>query len=550
MFFYSTRPLSCALPELLGEISASSPIRPSSIPHTSLTATLTSNPVDQERYSASLTGSVDFLVQSVVRSCQRGLLNCFDCGSSQQRLAVLGKTTADWMNDAASMPSETNPAPDQWIRLSKRISKTLQNMSSFQTKQHEAKDSADTAWFSPANIGRFLTLFWEIWYPNCPILHKPTFCIDTAPVTLLVAMLLIGACLSVDGDDRAQAHTWLDRTEQLVFSGRSFQETGTGPVSYTGSSKREFLQELQAGFLICVCQYWEGSSQSRERTRQLTYSSLIATVRTIGLSPTTWQTPDPQQSEWNQFIESEQLIRTLLYVFLVDTEFTIFHNMPPRLTIPELQMPLACPETCFQARSADEYSHQRSALSQSGPPRASISTIIQTMCREDFELDVLPGLGQLGTLNLFILISALHTLKFTIKASMACGESLIPIKRGLSHWKILWDVHQPQPSQSPPVIASTASTAPPAAATSSPSSSSPSSIHELWKREGFTKHCREYWELAIYDLERYDASSSSSSSQRRLAGGLPEKESAGAEKYDDRTMSEVVDLISWISRRR
>jgi hypothetical protein len=46
---------------------------------------------------------------------------------------------------------------------------------------------------------------------------------------------------------------------------------------------------------------------------------------------------------------NNQTSKNLIYIFLLDTVFVIFNNLPPRMVINELKMDLVCPESCFQA---------------------------------------------------------------------------------------------------------------------------------------------------------------------------------------------------------
>lgn len=55
--------------------------------------------------------------------------------------------------------------------------------------------------FSPPNICKFLRIFWSSWYPNCPIVHRPTFDPLSVPPSLLSSMVIIGACLSPEKND-------------------------------------------------------------------------------------------------------------------------------------------------------------------------------------------------------------------------------------------------------------------------------------------------------------------------------------------------------------
>src|SRR5689334_22679167 len=81
---------------------------------------------------------------------------------------------------------------------------------------------------------------------------------------------------------------------------------------------------------------------------------------------------DASNFNWHDFVAREELIRyklstlpslfvadgvdisTLIYIFLMDTAFVMFNNLPPRMAVKELKMDLACPEPCFQATTSAE----------------------------------------------------------------------------------------------------------------------------------------------------------------------------------------------------
>lgn len=53
-------------------------------------------------------------------------------------------------------------------------------------------EAACLEFFSGTNISRFLNLFWAGWYPNWPVIHKPTFNLSTTMDILVAAMVVIG----------------------------------------------------------------------------------------------------------------------------------------------------------------------------------------------------------------------------------------------------------------------------------------------------------------------------------------------------------------------
>jgi hypothetical protein len=101
------------------------------------------------------------------------------------------------------------------------------------------------------------------------------------------------------------------------------------------------------------------------------------------------------------------LTRVLTWIFLLDTAFTIFNNLPPRMVIKEMKIHTAVPEACFQAMTADECYEQIQVWlpSESLFWEISLCSAFQVLCRDTLEVRVRDGLAALGPLNLFALTS-------------------------------------------------------------------------------------------------------------------------------------------------
>jgi hypothetical protein len=125
---------------------------------------------------------------------------------------------------------------------------------------------------------------------------------------------------------------------------------------------------------------------------------------------------------WKEFVAQEELIRydssvthrirslpnrTFLWIFLLDTCFVIFNNLPPRMVIRELQLRMAYPEACFQADTAEECARAMRDWRDHLPTMADISLreAIQVFCSDNLVPSVRCELANLGPLNLFVIIS-------------------------------------------------------------------------------------------------------------------------------------------------
>lgn len=131
--------------------------------------------------------------------------------------------------------------------------------------------------FSPPNLRKFLELFWSSWYPNSPIIHRPTFNDAQCPCSLLLSMVLIGACMSPDSRDHAGANIWFNSLEEMIFScDELFSEADPGDNWLERPAVRRRFELLQAAYFVCLLQNWEGSEESKRRIRRHRYSTVIA----------------------------------------------------------------------------------------------------------------------------------------------------------------------------------------------------------------------------------------------------------------------------------
>ena len=128
--------------------------------------------------------------------------------------------------------------------------------------------------FCPSNIRRFLGFFWDQWYPHCPILHKPSFDATRVPIILLAPMVLLGACMSPSDGDNNQAKVLLDAAETIIFSNPLLSVDLVDRRDVDDSILP--LKVMQAAYLICLLQNWEGDGTVKRRIRQQRLIAIIA----------------------------------------------------------------------------------------------------------------------------------------------------------------------------------------------------------------------------------------------------------------------------------
>ncbi|KXH35873.1 hypothetical protein CSIM01_00587 [Colletotrichum simmondsii] len=350
--------------------------------------------------------------------------------------------------------------------------------------------------FSPQRLQDNLELFWSCWYPNCPIIHKPSFSTSNASPLLIAAMAVLGACLSPSPSVRANANIWFNSVEELAFLDEALLDefiTVDDFISCDDDAVYRRLEAIQAAYLVCLIQYWEGVKPSKRRIRRN---------------------------------------RTGTYIFLLDGAFVIFHNSPPRLVVAEMRMSLVCPDSSFQASSQEECFVLLHNWTSSEPRQAQMRVVdlVEAMCNNHLsDEETCQGLAGLSMLNLFTAITGmhltsaesspfdtLHTLGFHYEVSLAPNSGSWHLQLGLNRWISLYDQADSWVMENSPGLLL---------------------CDEMWRRLGFIRHAKEFWMLAQLMLDK-------SQIELNTAGpsGGPFDKTRGT-VYDENTMDYVHNLV-------
>ena len=396
-----------------------------------------------------------------------------------------------------------------------------------------------TSFFAPANLDRFLQLYWTFWYPNTPFIHKPTFTAARASYALVASMALLGACLSPLPADRESAKFWFDPVEELVFNDEStYNLMKAAELSDGDRALRPMIQAIQASYAICVLQTWEGQDVAATRIRRQRHGMVVSAARQLmcyanqsALDVLTSHTFD-----WHEFTTREELTRTLLYVFLLDTAFIIFNNTPPRMVIRELCLDLACPEPCFQAESAELCLEllQKWISHRPTKRRMSLFAAISALRREKMDVSIQEDLAQSGVLNLWAITSAFHVLLFHIEPGFSTGPQLVVLRNAILNWRTIWDSRFADGFVDACGIIKAKQEAPQA-------------TEQSWKRIGFMRNAPEYWRLAQLILERLESTEHSLEAAEELCGlgsGRWSTPLSVLPKFDETDMGQLHEFIA------
>jgi hypothetical protein len=103
----------------------------------------------------------------------------------------------------------------------------------------------------------------------------------------------------------------------------------------------------------------------------------------------------------------------MLYIFMVDTEFAVFHNLPPRMAVVELNLDMPSSEKSFSATTADIC---RDVLQEEGARRPkTLAPLIAMFLGEQWDEKSYQMAQDLSVLSLFIVILGIFPQSKTIR---------------------------------------------------------------------------------------------------------------------------------------
>ncbi|KAL4972641.1 hypothetical protein BDW66DRAFT_162740 [Aspergillus desertorum] len=448
-----------------------------------------------------------------------GFVDSFDCGTRYQREQMLSwsqQNPLTWLDDSLSLKTH------QILLLVKEVVLIKPRNSAVTLDWSPVLEQMCLQFFSPSNLQKCLQAYWAIWHPHVNIVHRPSFDPVQAKPAVLATMALIGACVSPDPSDNENARMWFNCVEELVFIDEDFSSDLSFFSWARISAHRKKIQALQAAYMVCVYQTWEGNDA-------------METARDIGIPMARHMNYSQQKRsefDWLEFAVREEFVRVLTWTFLLDTAFIIFNNLPPRMVIKEMKMHTAVPEACFQAANADECYEQIQLYlpSETLYWKVSLCSAFQLLCRGSLEVTARDGLAALGPLNLFALTSAIHSLIFQYRNSWGSLQLSSPIHHALSHWRDVWQQFTAAlvPGMSPHVTVD----------------HNHIRLEDMWKRVGFFSYCPEYWLLANLMADKLTARNAA---EGAAGHGLERLEEGPLDsflkKYDQTSMRQVNDLI-------
>ena len=232
----------------------------------------------------------------------------------------------------------------------------------------------------------YLLSYWENFSDQVPILHRPTFNPDTAPVILLVAMIAIGAATfntKHGGSSTTAAGMCLPNYLAWGVRWETFRDQNfRAPAS---------LWALQASILLETYEALYSTGDLHERA-VIYHPSTIQLVRwgrslagTAGDSKLWTPTPAPASetqdaidSWWRSWITTEATRRLAFASFVVDSMHSTIFGNSSIMTFHEVRIPLPCDDELWNSTSGDQV---RQSMARSMAAGAKRITFLEALKR-------------------------------------------------------------------------------------------------------------------------------------------------------------------------
>lgn len=132
--------------------------------------------------------------------------------------------------------------------------------------------------------------------------------------------------MSPDEGDSRDVRLWLNCVEEAAFTDDDFNRDPVSPFQPTQDIPK--LQALQAAYMVCLYQNWEGTDTSKKRIRRHRFGTVLSvslslwlnffllmnkqTVRDLDIMTgkhTNYNLQSKDEFEWKEFVAREELIR-------------------------------------------------------------------------------------------------------------------------------------------------------------------------------------------------------------------------------------------------
>ncbi|KAF9630617.1 hypothetical protein BFW01_g1179 [Lasiodiplodia theobromae] len=286
--------------------------------------------------------------------------------------------------------------------------------------------------FTTGNLPGFVNSFFSNFHQQMPIMHRPTFSLETAPMALLVAIFAVGLAISSGTKQRSsKARRLLGLIEEYIFTQNPFRRY-LGRDDGCAAASGEF-EVLQAAFIISTIQSGMHDIATRRRIRVERNPVLVAVVRAAGLLG--WSRKRAKSS-WEEFVADECRIRLGMFTIMYDSHLCLFYSSSPQASVAEMTGDMLCNEELFEAETAIEF--ERIMMLEPRRECLSMCELINGLTR-GARVGVQDGFPTLHPLQLQAVIWVMAGVVHTARISVLASAQLSAVFCATEKWKVLWE---------------------------------------------------------------------------------------------------------------
>lgn len=133
---------------------------------------------------------------------------------------------------------------------------------------------------TPSRTRHLVGLYFRYWHKNYQMIHLPSYELERTPLPLLAAITFMGAMYSTDERETLAAHRRIDLVELYIFSTETFsslkaKQCDLSSTSEEASQDHAHFENLQAGTIMVITQYWAGSRSSSNHAMVTRFDEII-----------------------------------------------------------------------------------------------------------------------------------------------------------------------------------------------------------------------------------------------------------------------------------
>ncbi|EKG13657.1 Transcription factor fungi [Macrophomina phaseolina MS6] len=297
---------------------------------------------------------------------------------------------------------------------------------------------AARAVFSVQNVKQFVSSYFQHVHDEIPVIHRPTFHIDTASPELLLTIVLAGAAFSPPLDDALSTRHFMPIADEFVFGQLARRLQFTQPDD--PELRPEDVQNMQAAVIMGTLQSGLNDVQTRRRVKSRRHPQLVSTLRSFGLLSARRRA----LATWQDFIEDETRVRITIFTFMSDNHYCMFFNQPPLISVSEMVGDLPCAEELWEANTPSQFEHLSAIELQDAPPPPSVRYLVNTLMHGPWTQSPGCPCKNASHFNLYIAIAALQSVTYSARTSCLGPASFQAILRATERWQKLWGSGPPQ----------------------------------------------------------------------------------------------------------